>query len=563
MIQPSRASVPVGAVINPNAFPGLLGMPEFGINDNTLPQISLGAACQNNFTCMPVPNSLCVEGKCQCLPNFYEDPAAPGMCRLAPGYSEECASNSINTKVIPCREPFICNGTNMCDCPAGYIQENFVCVKDCPPGDVPVVPIGNECLPARQLGGECDHDEQCQQSYSQCLHKKCQCIAGASQRDGNCVPVSQCPLGDPATDGNGGVKECKLDEAGACPDDHYCLYPEFADSKGFCCPRIKMNCPIGKPLDGRNCTDCPWATHHCFSYVIGTYTETMCCPNACPTSQSLQVDGQCYSRVAFGGNCMVDEQCSNVIGAKCRADDEEKTRCLCPEGNFSNYFGKCIKVAKLGDNCTRDEECQAGTNTVCRQNTCQCYLGYMPEPAPAGSNTAEFIAQQCIAEPSCPTASGIRKIDGAYQDCSDSADSCNDKEFCRKWWYDAPTNRTYSLCCPAPGLKEYQSVCAPFSMSLILANKLGSAERNTDADADGRPMRCDLAPYVPATLFDSVNGTEPEARVCPTGSSCVFDPFTVNEGVCCRSRQETIVAQTEPKTVPADGRQSTNAGRYV
>lgn len=103
-------------------------------------------------------------------------------------------------------------------------------------------------------------------------------------------------------------------------------------------------------------------------------------------------------------------------------------------------------------------------------------------------------------------------------------------------------------------------MCAPFSMSLILANGLGSAERTTDGE--GKPMRCDLAPYVPPTLFDSVNGTEPEARVCPTGSSCVFDPFTVNEGVCCRSRQETIVAQTEPKTVPADGRLAANPGRY-
>lgn len=56
-----------------------------------------------------------------------------------------------------------------------------------------------------------------------------------------------------------------------------------------------------------------------------------------------------------------------------------------------------------------------------------------------------------FVEPSCPTASGIRKIDGAYQDCSDREDACSEKEFCRKWWYDAPTNRTYSLCCPAPG----------------------------------------------------------------------------------------------------------------
>lgn len=81
-----------------------------------------------------------------------------------------------------------------------------------------------------------------------------------------------------------------------------------------------MNCPIGQPLEGHNCTTCPWETHHCFSYVIGRFTDTMCCPNgksyctvyiyyvlntdeikknfvACPTSHPIQKDGKCFASV--------------------------------------------------------------------------------------------------------------------------------------------------------------------------------------------------------------------------------------------------------------------------
>ena len=118
------------------------------------------------------------------------------------------------------------------------------------------------------------------QSYAQCLHGKCQCIPGANQRDGHCLPgaqnfdeplytilfslneirtavfradnhlvrmgnfcisVNQCPLGEAAKDGNGKMRKCKSDGKHDCPTDYYCLYPEYAETLGFCCPKISKS----------------------------------------------------------------------------------------------------------------------------------------------------------------------------------------------------------------------------------------------------------------------------------------------------------------------------------
>lgn len=65
---------------------------------------------------------------------------------------------------------------------------------------------------------------------------------------------------------------------------------------------------------------------------------------ACPASQPIQTGGKCYARAAFGGHCLVDEQCYNVVGSQCRAEAPGgELKCQCPEGNFKNHFGRCIR----------------------------------------------------------------------------------------------------------------------------------------------------------------------------------------------------------------------------
>lgn len=113
-----------------------------------------------------------------------------------------------------------------------------------------------------------------------------------------------------------------------------------------------MNCPIGVPLPNLNCTECPYDTHHCFSFVIGQYTDSMCCPNgvkvwfyilflcvlACPIATPIEHEGRCYPRVAFGGHCEIDAQCDTVRGAICK-----KEICGCVDETYKQYGGVCYR----------------------------------------------------------------------------------------------------------------------------------------------------------------------------------------------------------------------------
>lgn len=44
--------------------------------------------------------------------------------------------------------------------------------------------------------------------------------------------------------------------------------------------------------------------------------------------------------------------------------------------------------------------------------------------------------------------------------------------------------------------------------------------------------KCDIAPIPELMANDALNETE-TPRHCPVGISCLFDPFTVNKGICC------------------------------
>lgn len=114
-----------------------------------------------------------------------------------------------------------------------------------------------------------------------------------------------------------------------------------------------MNCPIGMPLLDLNCTECPYDTHHCFSFVIGQYADSMCCPNgmkncvflfnlyvflACPITTPIEHEGRCYPRVAFGGHCEIDAQCDTVRGAVCKNEI-----CACVDKTYKEYGGVCYR----------------------------------------------------------------------------------------------------------------------------------------------------------------------------------------------------------------------------
>ncbi|KRY66517.1 hypothetical protein T4A_3963 [Trichinella pseudospiralis] len=462
---------------------------------------SLGMPCRDNSSCDGLLNSYCADDStCQCLPYFLPDPVMPYMCSMAPIYGELCQKDKSSCK------PFVCNSTGFCDCPDGYEPDYFTCIKSCKFG---MIAINDQCYEKKQINDQCEIAGQCVNAYSQCLHGKCQCIPGVEERNGNCYPVAQCPIGQPAKDKFGRMIECETDDIGQCPEGHHCLL--MGETHGFCCPRTKVNCPVGQALMDRNCTNCPWETHYCFIYTIGNKEESMCCPSACPISAPLSIDGKCYTRSAFSSSCEHDKQCFSTIDAVCREDADGEKKCLCPEGNYINYF-----ESKLGDSCQVNEECKLGTNTLCINGTCQCYVGYMPVPVGAGETPT-----RCIGEPFCPTKDGPKAMK-KYVECNENDANCAEGEYCRKWWMEA--HRNYSTCCSKPTIGDYEAICEHLNMRLSYRD----AQKT-------KPLQCTMQFFQSSILI-----TKHRLRSeCPTGAHCLFNPYsinTVNAGICCKEK---------------------------
>ncbi|TKR80371.1 hypothetical protein L596_014454 [Steinernema carpocapsae] len=240
-------------------------------------RIEIGTACSEDEECLAILNSTCIEGQCRCEVDFY---AVKNTCVQTPGFKEACADSTSKT----CRFPFQCIH-GICDCPLGFKEQDGKCQKDCKAGSV-LIEKENQCYAVKELGLECAYNEQCSTRYSECADGQCRCIPGTVRKGKQCISLNQCPLGETPLE-NGSPLVCDRDTL-KCPNGTYCLYAQFSDKRGFCCPEIKMNCPVGTPLNDKDCSNCPWETHHCFSYTISSVQQQMCCPNGGFKFQDLQ-----------------------------------------------------------------------------------------------------------------------------------------------------------------------------------------------------------------------------------------------------------------------------------
>ncbi|CAJ0583538.1 unnamed protein product, partial [Mesorhabditis spiculigera] len=200
------------------------------------------------------------------------------------------------------------------------------------------------------------------------------------------------------------------------------------------------------------------------------------------------------------GTVNANDTCHSLIpGAVC-----SDGFCACP-AQMMVKDGKCHPLSPLKGECTINEDCREMSQLRCSNGHCVCAPEHVPEP---------FVdnPMRCIPAATCPTASGLFKKLPIFAECNEIV-KCAENEYCREWYQEVNTGRNYSLCCPKPGIHEYNTVCGRFGMSLVLTNSL---------DAQVAPLSCGLH-----TIEDNME--------CPDGSACVFNPFSKGDGICCRT----------------------------
>uniref|UniRef100_A0A5S6R0N0 EGF-like domain-containing protein n=1 Tax=Trichuris muris TaxID=70415 RepID=A0A5S6R0N0_TRIMR len=445
------------------------------------------------------------------FPWMNGDPSNCENCLPSLTYADPCTPNSGRELCLP---PFVCNSKGFCDCPEGYFMSTFHCQKNCPLNHVAV---NETCYKEKYLDEDCEVEGQCVDIYAKCTNGKCQCARGVKRINGECSTEPQCPIGSPARDTVGKTIECDLLTASnICPDQHACYAADYSTTKGICCYFEEMNCPVGEPLEGRNCSNCNWETHYCLANSFGVIVKELCCPTPCPQSAPILVNNICYTNVAFGAPCLHDQQCNRtVFNSECRTDSDGVKKCLCRQGRYSYVYNQCIREVNLNKPCKFMEDCRIGSNTICSNGKCQCYAGYFPEPQPDGKQ-----ATRCIGEPTCPTKYGAKKM-LTYADCSFNSSKCSAKEYCRTWWSEV--NRNFSLCCKKPDKEDFETLCSRIGMELQYNDPEGT-----------EPLKCKINEFPP--FINQVTKSDNLPGPCPAGTHCISNPYADhrNIGVCCK-----------------------------
>jgi hypothetical protein len=77
-------------------------------------------------------------------------------------------------------------------------------------------------------------------------------------------------------------------------------------------------------------------------------------------------------------------------------------------------------------------------------------------------------------------------------------------------------------------------------MRLVHSNDIGDVandDNNKPSTSVTDPQRCDIAVFRVTTANET---SDPALQRCPTGSNCIFDPYSEGgkTGVCCRAVQQ-------------------------
>ncbi|KFD70941.1 hypothetical protein M514_02517 [Trichuris suis] len=357
--------------------------------------------CGQNSWCMYglcwiLRGNLCPEGQvlytggynqCKILPEeSKKDSACPNgyYCNELNGY---CCSTSTMTSLggncttSKCEDPNAYCISGICTCRPGFSNADGICIRE-----------------GKQLHQACTLDVECEVPYSRCQNETCECPNGFHEENANCKPSSKkklftfipggaqsetsvghfCPFGQPVVH-FGKVLECKVTKfllsqhskskrhsdhsivkrttsaqqyyMDSCPSFAYCVTygsPTISDSlsnsiaaSGYCCPKLKNNCPVGvevKIPKGIPCQlACPMETHFCFLTQHEPISH-MCCPMPCMKDE-YYTDGKCVQQKAIGQSCSSDKECLSH-NSKCLTRDKHAT-CWC-EKDEVQYKGNCM-----------------------------------------------------------------------------------------------------------------------------------------------------------------------------------------------------------------------------
>uniref|UniRef100_A0AC35TFX1 EB domain-containing protein n=1 Tax=Rhabditophanes sp. KR3021 TaxID=114890 RepID=A0AC35TFX1_9BILA len=498
------------------------------ITKQFLPMV--GDECALQADCNRILNSHCKLGTCKCRDNFFPDFETMTFCKANPTFGDIC---HLNGMFLTCDGSFQCINSK-CACPDGTFFLKDKCVMSCPKnyvtqkeGETTV------CLKIVDLHEECTTNDQCSTAYSTCSNGFCTCISGTNSIEKKCVYKKQCPVGELLTNNSSPI-HCSYDKGG-CPKNGFCQKINEKEEVGYCCPNLELHCPVGIALPGVDCTSCPLSTHHCFEIEVGTKNQSLCCPNECSPTKPIKFEDKCYPLSSFSRPCQIDQQCGTIKEAVCVANDANETTCQC-KPNYVLVGNECVRRSVLGENCDINTDCENASNTICANGVCKCPKGFIPEPQPPKwhieNPTKAFVVSHCIKHPSCPTVEGTFDVHN-FSVCSDPNSTCLPSEFCYNYWKDLGKNINYSICCPAAKILDYEDLCKRFNMKIVYDNVIRASQKND-------PIMCVL-PTVSTQVFGGEGnqtladvGGSNAIRGCPSDSQCIFNPYSIDEGICCK-----------------------------
>ncbi|XP_057335488.1 prion-like-(Q/N-rich) domain-bearing protein 25 [Microplitis mediator] len=273
----------------------------------------LGQFCTKSKPC-EIANSICINNRCQCIPNFMKHLNAECVPRQSYQYCED-NSDCVGTGQT-------CSSDNKCVC-----EENHI-------------PLSNgKCAPL--LDGYCSRNKDCYVKNSVCLSNRCQCnFDYLPHFNYQCEPIMIGKLC--ATD-----LDCMHIKNSRCSEDNFCVCKMnyFALDKFLCVPTLKGFCSDAQ--------DCYSDSFYC--------SDNQC---QCKSNHTAVSVDKCVE-IILGDSCQNDEDCRNVNHAIC----SKNKICDCLSNNIR--VNKTYCAPALMAFCREGEKC-ATDHASCIDNECQC-----------------------------------------------------------------------------------------------------------------------------------------------------------------------------------------------